>query len=279
MGAREKSEVADPVTPSGDRYRVDAAARAIDLLSVLAEEDAPQRLKDLTDRLGWNKTTIYRLLRTLQERGAVREILQHGYVLGPRTITIGQAALRALELPQIARPHLERLHDDTAETVNLAVLDEDRILIVERVEGKEILGLRLRMGSTLPAYCTSVGLVLLAGLTDEEVRRRLAATRFEPRGPKSMRSTEQVVERLQLLRQQGFAINDEELAAGHRAVAAPVWGHEGKVVAALNISVPAARRSRRDLISKLVPALQATAELISAELGAAPDARYGTASA
>lgn len=262
---------------SNDKYRVDAAARAIDLLSALADADAPQRLKDLTDRLGWNKTTVYRLLRTLEERGAVREIPPQGYVLGPRTITIGQAALRALELPQVARPHLQRLHEETGETVNLALLDEDRILIVERVEGKGILGLRLQMGSTLPAYCTSVGLVLLAGLSDEEVRRRLASCAFEPWGPKTIRSMEELLDRLGTVREQGYAINDEELAIGHRAAAAPVWGHDGRVAAAINISVPAARRTRRQLVSELVPMLRGSANSISADLGAGPGARYGSA--
>jgi IclR family pca regulon transcriptional regulator len=273
MSVGFEARVASP----GEKYRVDAAARVIDLLSTLADADAPQRLKDLTKHLGWNKTTVYRLLWTLEERGAVREIPPQGYVLGSRTITIGQAALRALELPQVARPHLEQLHDAIGETVNLAVLDEDRILIVERVEGKEILGLRLWVGSTLPAYCTSVGLVLLAGLPDDEVRRRMAQCSFEPRGPKTLSSMSELVDRVERIRKRGYAINDEELAIGHRAAAAPIWGHEGTVVAAINISVPAARWTRRDLISALVPMLRDSANAISAELGAARDVRYRTA--
>lgn len=239
----------------------------------------PARLRDLTERLGWNKTTVFRLVRTLQESGAVREVSPHGYALGPTMIRIGQAALHALQLPVVARPHLERLHSLTGETSNLAILNDDQIVIVQRVEGREILGLQLRSGSVLPSYCTSVGLVLLAGLPDEEVKRRLADCAFEARGPKSIRSMRELTERLSKVRAQGYAINDEELAAGHRAAAAPVLNHEYEIVAAINVSAPLARKSRNELMKELVPVLLEAAQAISAELGAesagGPYAHFG----
>jgi IclR family transcriptional regulator, pca regulon regulatory protein len=185
-------------------------------------------------------------------------------------IRIGQVAVHSLELPAVALPHLQRLHDLGGETVNLAVLHGDQILIVQRVEGTEIIGLQLRSGSVLPAYCTSVGLVLLAGLPDEAVRARFPDTGFEPRGPKSVRSMDELLPRLAKVRAAGYAINDEELAVGHRAAAAPIVNHEQEIVAAINVSAPAARRSRSQLMKELVPVLAESARAISAELGADP---------
>jgi IclR family pca regulon transcriptional regulator len=210
-------------------------------------------------------------LKTLEDLRVVKEISTEGYVLGPWAIAIGQTALRTLQLPRVARPHLIRLHAATGETVNMAVLDGDRILILERIEGTEILGLRLQMGSTLPAYCTSVGQVLLAGLTDEDVRLRMADCTFDRRAPKTLGSIHELLDKLQRIRKRGYALNDEELAVGHRAAAAPVCNHDGRVVAAINVSVPAARRTRRALISEFVPMLLNAARVISAELGATRD--------
>ena len=98
------------------------------------------------------RTTIFRLLRTLEQFGAVREIEGQGYVLRPALISIGQAAIRGLQLSDVALPHMQRLHDSIGETVNLAVLSGREIVIVERLESRDTLGLRIGVGSTLPAY-------------------------------------------------------------------------------------------------------------------------------
>ena len=248
-----------------DRYRVDAVGRAMDLMVALATLDRPVRLKELTTRLGWNKTTIFRLVRTLEEFGAVREIEQ-GYVLGPAMISIGQAATRGLKLSDVALPHMRRLHESVGETVNLAVLNGSQIVIAERLESRDILGLRIGIGSTLPAYCTSVGLVLLSGLEDERVQRLYSAAELEARGPKTIRTVPELLKRLDKVRNQAYALNDEELAAGHRAAAAPVMGDDGRVVAAINVSVPSARKSRKELIETLIPALRDAAAAISRDL-------------
>src|SRR5262249_57004391 len=101
-----------------------------------------------------------------------------GYVPGQAMMTIGQAALRAAEWPGSANRHRDRLHGKIGETVNLAVLSGDEIVIIDRIEDQQILGLRLNVGSRLPAYCTSVGQVLLAGLSQEEIARRLQDCKF-----------------------------------------------------------------------------------------------------
>jgi IclR family transcriptional regulator, pca regulon regulatory protein len=251
------------------KYRVESVGRALDLLAFLARADRPLPLRDIVAGLGWNKATVYRLLRTLADHSAVRELRGKGYVLGPLMVTIGQAALEVIELAEVARPHLERFHDELQETVNLAMLDGDEVVYLSRYEGPQILGVRLRVGSRLPAYCTSLGQVLLAGLSDQEVRRRLKGTAFARRGPNTLASRQQLLERLNVVRAQGYALNDEELAIGHRAASAPIRDHAQAVVAAINVSVSAARISRHVLVSRLAPRLVEAADAISADLGAA----------
>lgn len=255
-------------TEIDERYYVDAAARTLRLLKVVAEDDAPVPLATLVTRLGWSKPAVYRLVRTLEAVGGLRLHDGKGYVLGPALITLGQAALRATRLPDIARPHLEQLHDRLEETIVLTVLDGDEVVYVDRVEADKILIPRTRLGSRLPAYATSTGQALLSGLDDDEVRRRLAARTFEALAPNTLRDMDELLERLAEIRRRGYAINDEELAVGHRSVAAPVRDHSGGVVAAVSVSVPAARASRSQLATFATEALVPAADAISAGLGA-----------
>jgi IclR family pca regulon transcriptional regulator len=178
-------------------------------------------------------------------------------------------------LPAVGHPHLERLHGETGETVNTAILAGDEIVIVDRIEDRQILGMRLSIGSRLPAYCTSVGHVLLAGLSEEEIKRCLIDTRFDLLGPQTLRSIQGVVQRVHEVRDRGYAINDGELAVGHLALAAPVVDYRGATVAAINVSVPLVRVSHEELVGTMVKPLLRAARAISLELGAPLDEQPG----
>lgn len=255
-------------TEIDERYYVDAAARTLQLLKLVAEIAEPAPLTVLVARLGWSKPAVYRLVRTLEAVGGLRLEDGKGYVLGPALITLGQAALRATRLPDIARPHMEALHEQLDETIVLTVLDGDEVVYVERLEADKILIPRTRLGSRLPAYATATGQVLLSGLDDAEVRARTRARTFEPLAPNTLRDIDQLLERLREIRRCGYAINDEELAVGHRSIAAPVRDHTGGVVAAVSVSVPAARASRSQLTECATSALLPAVDRISAGLGA-----------
>lgn len=250
------------------KYRIDTVDRAMQLLLEMAEHDRPVRLRDLTQRLGWNKTTTYRLVKTLQGRGALIEVGEDGYLLGPTLIALGQAAARNLRSPVTARPFLQALHDEIHETVNLGALAGNEAVILERIEDKTIFGLRLNVGSSVPAYCTSMGLILLSDLDDDELRRRFPGPELKSQGPKSVTTLEELLDRVRDVRDAGYAINDEELAAGHRAVAVPLRDHSGSVSAAINISLPSARMTCEELEETLLPKLRETANRISKAVGA-----------
>lgn len=255
------------------RYYVESVGRAVHLLRGMSRADKAVTLTDLVELLGWNKASVYRLLRTLEAYGVVRKADNRKYVLGPLLITLGQQALRSLDLPAITRPHLEALHNDLDETSNVAILDGDEVVYIARVEGRHILGARLGVGARLPAYCTSMGQVLLADLSDEAVERCLSGATLDPWGPNTLTTLPAVLERLELVRRRGYALNDQELAAGHRAVGAPVRDYSGRVVAAVNVSVAAARVSRQEITSRIVPRLLRAAEEMSADLGASRSSR------
>ena len=249
------------------RYYVETAARTLALLHAVAESDEPATLGMLVNRLSWSKPAVYRLVRTLDTIGALRQQDGKGYVLGPSMITLGQAALRATRLHDIVRPYLEELAEKVGETVVLAVLDRNEIVYVDRLESDQILIPRTKLGSRLPAYCTSTGQALLAGLPDDEVRRRLRGREFKKVAANTVESIDELLARLDETRRRGYALNDQQLAVGHRAVAAPVRDHRGDAVAAISISVPSARVSLEQLERFATEALLPVADAASVALG------------
>lgn len=252
------------------RYHVDTAARTLELLSLIAAEDAPIAMSTIVTKLGWTKPAVYRLLRTLESAGGLRRVDGKRYVLGPKLITIGQAALRATGILEVAQPHMTALHDITGETVVLTTLDDNEVLIIARIETAQRLMPRYHVGERLPAYCTSTGQVLLSGLSEDEVRNRLGGQEFAPRGPRTLKSLDELVPRLAEVRGRGYALNDEELTAGHRSIAAPVRDHAGSTVGALSVSVPTVRISVAAISKVAVDSLIPTAEAVSADLGESP---------
>lgn len=272
FGADGPPEGIDP------RYYVQAAARTVKLLVVLAAQPGPVSLQRLVELVGPNKAVVYRLVRTLEAHGAVRRLADGGYALGPTMMGVTDSAQRSVDVARIARPHLEELTLRVEEDTTLAILHWDQIVVLERVVAyQHYLGLRSTVGSRMPAYCTSVGQALLSGLSDEEVRRRLKSQPLGDGGPNAMESIDEVLESVRLVRRRGWALNDQQLVAGHRSVGAPVYDYRDEVVAAINISVPSVRATLDDLRTRFVPALLETATAISAALGRpAPDSEQPT---
>ena len=259
------------------RYYVESVGRASQVLKVIADHNGPMRLAGLVSHLCWNKAAVYRLVRTLDALGLVR-LTDRGYVPGPALITLGQAALEATGLLPVARPHLEALSDELSETVVLTVLDGPAIVYIDCIEVEAILKTSSTVGARLPAYCTCSGQVQLAGLADSEVRKRLAKVDVVRRGPNTVSSLAELIQRLETIRNDGFAVNDQELAVGHRSLAVPVFTYDGKVAAALSVSVPTARVSLDDL-QRFLPALHTAADKVSRDLGAPADSALTTAHA
>ena len=213
-------------------------------------------------------TTSLRIASTLEAAGYLRRDPEtKRYRPSVKVLQLGFSALRSMDIRQAARPHLDRLSRETGETVSHAVLDGNEIVYVDRVRNRQIVGVVLGMGSRLPAHCTSMGKAILAYLPDGQLRTRLNGEVFEACTAHTLVDLESLKTELAKVRKQGFAINDQELAVGLRAVAAPIRGEQGSVVAAINISGSTETISRSRMRQEFVPLLIETASEISQALG------------
>jgi IclR family transcriptional regulator, pca regulon regulatory protein len=248
--------------------------RGLMILSSFSEVTPVLGVAELSRSVGLNKSTTYRYVATLAKLGYVQQDPEtKRYSLGPRVIDLGFAAINSMEITRVAGTHLQALSDETGYTVSMAVLDGPDIVYIDRRRSGRAstfaMGLHLHVGSRLPAYCTSMGKVLLAHREPGELRALLDRTDFARRGPKTITAREQLMAALARVRQTGIAVNDEELAAGLRSVAAPVRDRSGRVVAAVNVAVHLTTwgASVESIVGRLEAPLRRTVDEISARLG------------
>ena len=246
--------------------------RGLAILAAFTPTSPLLGISDLARGLGLNRSTAHRYVGTLAALGYLeQDRATRKYRLGPRVLDLGFSAINAMGLPELARPHLQALSDESGLTVNMAILDGTEIVYVVRVRstrlGQEEIDLNLHVGSRLPAYCTSMGKTLLAFLPDEARAAALDATDLVARGPNTVTERRGLDAELARIRADGIAVNNEELAYGLRSIAAPVRGRSGEVEAAINIAVHRTMVSLDDLIRRLGPALERTAAAISARAG------------
>ena len=232
-------------------------------------------VSELGREIGLSRSTTHRYVATLAALGYLQQDSStKKYRLGPRVLDLGFSAINSMELREVAAPHLRQLSDDTGYTVNMAILDELDIVYVERCRSgraaQREIDLNLHVGARLPAFCTSLGKVLLAYLPADEQAMRLEQIDFTRRGPNTLTSRTALIAELKRVRESGFAINNEELAYGLRSIAAPVLLHDGAAAAAINLAVHSSMVSMNDLVARLSPTLRRAANEISAHLGYRP---------
>jgi IclR family pca regulon transcriptional regulator len=190
--------------------------------------------------------------------------------LTPRILELGYAFLSSTGLPEIAEPHLERLVQQVRESSSMCVLDGDDIVYVTRVPTSRIMTVTITVGTRFPAHVTSVGRVLIANLPEDEIELRLKRVDLRQVTAKTIATADRLRTELRKVRDQGYAIVDQELEEGLRSVAAPVRDHTGTVVAAINIAVHASRNSVDSIRRNLVPQLLDAASAIEADLRLLP---------
>lgn len=255
-------------TTNGER-RSDVASllrglTVLEALSRVATELTPQ---DVCDRTDLDRSTVQRLLRTLAGAGYVDRIGHGKYTIGARSVTLGMNLMRSERLATVATPVLQKLQRDVGETVNLAVLDGSDVVYIARIATNQILAVNLAIGSRLPVSCTSLGRAMLAFLPPAEARQRLEHSDRTKRTAKTLTAIDEIERELAKVAEDGFAVTDEELEWGLRSTAAPVFDALGEVVAAINVSVPAARVAVETLELRIGPRLKAAARELSEILG------------
>ena len=260
----ELPEAIAAVVAQRPEYRVEALAKGLRILSLFDEKRPCWRVSDLASAAGLPMPTVYRAVMTLAAEGYLDQLPDGGYRPGVRTLTLGTAALRSLDLVEIATPKLQQLAERSGETVNLAVLSGDRVLYLVRLRNSDLVTANIQVGSTLPAVHTSIGKLLLSYLDEAELAARITDASFAANsGPNAKLSLAELRGELRAVRDQGWAMQDEELAYGLRSVAAPIIGPDGRVLAGVNLADQAQDWSSQRIVRELRPAVLATCSEIS----------------
>jgi IclR family pca regulon transcriptional regulator len=255
------------------RYHVEALARGLAVLTLFTPEEPWLSQTEIARRTGLSPATTVRFVTTLKKLGYLEQSPEtRKYRPALAVLNLGYAALASLDVRELAAPILQRLSASTQETASMAVLAGTEIVWIERADTKDLVTTRVQVGSRLPAYATSMGKVLLAFLPEEQRDRLIAQMELVPLGPKTITSAGRLREELERIRAAGYAVQDEELAAGSRNVAAPVFDRASEAIAAINISAPPTRVPLRDAHGRLRRAVMEAAGEVSALLGFRPPA-------
>ncbi|GAA2656057.1 IclR family transcriptional regulator [Paractinoplanes durhamensis] len=249
-------------------YRVEALAKGLRILSLFTEQRPTWRVSDIAPAVGMPLPTVYRVVMTLTAEGYLDHLPNGDYRPAVRVLTLGGAALRSLDLVTAATPRLQRLATETGETVNLAVLTGDKVLYLVRLRNSDLVTANIQVGSTLPAVHTSIGKLLLSFLSPADLTEQVTDASFTlNHGPNAKLSLDELHGELTKIRNDGWAMQDEELAYGLRSVAAPVYGRDGSVVAGANLAVQSRDWSSQRIVRELKPVVAEACRDISALLG------------
>jgi IclR family pca regulon transcriptional regulator len=255
-----------PVTTSRPRRdSVQSLERGIAVIELFSRERPALTLSDVARLTGISRSAARRILLTLTDLGHVR-CDGRLFSLTPRVLSLGWAYLSALSLLEVCQPLMQDLTRRTNESCAVATLDLPDIVTVSRVPTQRLTTVLAGPGSRLPAYCTAIGRVLLGDLDDEALDAYLASVVLEPLTERTIVDPERLREVIVAAREDGWALVDQELELGLRAVAAPVRAGDGHAVAAMNLAVSTSTMTLAQLRKKLVPELLSSAALATAAL-------------
>ena len=244
---------------------VQSLERGLAVIRAFGTESPELRLSEVARATGLTRAAARRFLLTLVRLGYVRQDGSY-FSLRPRVLELGYAYLSALSLPEVAQPHMESLVGELNESSSVAVLDDLDVVYVARVPTQRIMTITIAVGTRLPAYATSMGRVLLAGLDERSLEDRLARVELERLTATTVPDVTALRARIDGVREAGWAAVDQELEQGVRSAAVPIRDASGAVAAALNVSVHATRMTMQTLRREVVPRLLRAAEAIEVDL-------------
>lgn len=253
--------------PSSDRPRefIQSLERGLAIIRAFGPDAPKQTVGELANRTGLTRATARRFLITLMELGYI-ETDGRLFNLTPRVLELGYSFLSGLRFVDVALPNLERLVAEVDEDSEASVLSGDEIVYVARVPSSSMMTLAINVGGRMPAHATAMGRALLAALPNEQLDAYLATVRLRSYLPRTLTDLGALRAQLHQIRQDGYALVDQELEEGLIAVAAPVRDRTGKAVGAINLSTNVMRRSLESVRNDLVEPLLRTAKRIEADL-------------
>lgn len=236
------------------RDMISGLAKGLRVIEGFTADHPRQSISDVAEATGLDRATARRCLLTLTELGYAAHDGKY-FTLTPRVLRLGTACLATLPLAQMVQPWLDQLSEELGESSSVSVLDEGEVVYVARAAQRKVMSIALMPGSRLPAYCTSMGRVLLAALPEAEARARLAAMDLAPRTPLTQTDPEALIVRLGQVRAQGYEVIDQEVEIGLRSIAVPIEDAHGRTVAALNLGLPVRDTPVDDIPTRYLPAL------------------------
>jgi IclR family pca regulon transcriptional regulator len=256
---RGHASIAEEIDALTDPDFMTSFARGLAVIRAFADSRKPQTIAQISQQTGIPRAAVRRCLHTLRQLGYVDAELNN-FALRPKVLTLGYSYLSSTPLTIAAQPCLNGVSKALGESSSLAVLEEDQVLYVARAATSRVMSVSLSAGSRLPAYCTSLGRVLLAQLSAPELDAYFARTALEPKTEHTITDETRLREVLAQVRRDGYAINDEELELGLRSIAVPVRGASGRVLAALNVGAQAVRVTPERMIAEFLPVLRQGAQ-------------------
>ncbi|MFB9468904.1 IclR family transcriptional regulator C-terminal domain-containing protein [Nonomuraea salmonea] len=244
---------------------VQSLARGLAVIRAFSAAQPELTLSQVARATGLSRAAARRFLITLTDLGYVRSDGRL-FALTPRVLELGYAYLSSLSLPEVADPHLERLAAEVRESASVAVLDGEDVVYVARVATARIMRVTISIGTRFPAYCTSMGRVLLAGLPAAELDAYVERAELRRLTSRTIVLPAALRAELDEVRRRGWAMVDQELEEGLRSIAAPIRDRSGRTVAAVNVSTHASRTSLQAVRRDLLPPLLATATKIESDL-------------
>jgi IclR family KDG regulon transcriptional repressor len=240
--------------------------KASEVLALFDREHAEWGVREVAEALGLAKSSAHDLLTSLEQVGLLGKNDEGRYRLGWRLVTLSETLLATTELRREARPIMEELADQYRETIHLAVLDDTKVVYVDKLEGKQAVRVELTaLGTRLYAHCSALGKVLLAYQPEENVKRIIKAEGLPRFTANTITDANELEQTLVKVRKQGYATDQEEILPDLCCIGAPIHDHTGHVIAAISLSLPAYRFQRSQ--AEFRKAVMRTGKLISERLG------------
>ena len=223
-------------------------AKGLLAIETFTADKPRQSVSQVAAASGLDRATARRCLLTLSHLGYA-DYDGKFFTLTPRVLRLGTACLATMPVPQVVQPHLDRLSQEIGESSSVSILDEAEIVYVARAAQRKVMSIALMPGSRLPAFCTSMGRVLLAALPIEEAQRRLEMVPLVARTNRTITDVGLILDQLEAVRRTGYALIDQEVEIGLRSIAVPIFNARGATVAAMNVGVSATQADLADLAS------------------------------
>jgi len=222
-------------------YQLHSLDRAVSVLEVLGQSDAPLSLAEICQRMHLHKSTAHRSLMVLERSALIERTQENRFRLGLKLYELGNRAVEQIDLRARVQPFFRRLATQVGETVHLSVLQKTSVVYLDKVEPNRRVCMSSKIGTSNPVYCTSMGKAMLAFQPEEVIEQIVAKIRFVRYTPKTLNSRETLLKALERVRRRGYAIDDEEIELGVRCVGAPIFNENHRAIAAVSVSGPASR--------------------------------------